>query len=152
MIETLMLAAVIAAGPSIKHDAPPVVQHRSSEVMTGPKLPYRGKYWRSHQRKVTLCILKRESNNHWFSTNRANGYFGGFQFSKPLAHGATWMMLPELKQLFGKREGRRIAEKLRTHEMHKWSPFYQHMAFATVYNWQGTAAGRDHWAGGRWSC
>lgn len=152
MFESLMLAAVIAAGPAQKHDSPPLVAHRTSEIMTGPKLPYRGKYWRTSQRLVTLCIIKRESNNHWFSTNRANGYFGAFQFSRPLAVGATWMMQPELKHMFGKREGARIAAKLRRTEMHKWRPFFQHMAFATVYNWDGPASGKAHWAGGRWSC
>ena len=120
--------------------------------MTGLKAPYKGKFFRKHQEKYQLCVLRRESNGHWFSTNRANGYFGAFQFNKALTRGATWMITPELKQIHGPEKGRAIAKELRATEMHRWRPFYQAMAFFTVLNWNGDWSGRKHWAGGRFSC
>lgn len=152
MIEQLLLAAVLSAGPSQPHDPPPVTVHKSSHIMAGVKLPYRGKYWRARQADYTICQLRKESNANWFSTNRSEGHFGGFQFSPELARGATWMMTPELKQLFGKDRGKRIAARLRSTEMHKWHPWYQHAAFATVLNWEHDYSGKSHWKGGRWSC
>lgn len=152
MIESLMLAAVVAAGPQQTHEPPPITAPASAPVMSGAKLPYRGKYWRPSQRTFTLCVLKRESNNHWFSTNRAGGYFGGFQFNRALTRGASWMLVAELQDLFGKARGKRIADELRHTPMHKWHPWYQHAAFATVLNWEHNWSGKSHWAGGRWEC
>lgn len=152
MIEQLVMAAVMATGPSRPHEPPPLTVSKTSSIMVGPKLPYRGKYWRPSQRKFTLCVLSRESNNNWFSTNRAAGYFGGFQFSKPLTRGATYMITTELQQLFGKKRGKQIAKRLRGIEMQKWHPWYQHVAFATVLNWEHDWSGKSHWHGGRWSC
>jgi mannose/fructose/N-acetylgalactosamine-specific phosphotransferase system component IID len=120
--------------------------------MTGSKLPYRGWFWRPKQRAFTLCVLERESNNHWFSTNRSAGYFGGFQFNKALKRGATYMITPELQALFGMKKGKQVARMLRATPMHKWHPWYQHAAFATVLNWEADYSGKQHWAGGRWTC
>jgi len=62
------------------------------------------------------------------------------------------MMTTELQRLYGKRVGKQIAANLRMTEMHKWLPFFQHMAFATVLNWESNGSGASHWAGGRWRC
>jgi hypothetical protein len=145
---TLLLTGV----PAEKAPMPTLTASKTHEVMTGAKAPYRGKYWRKQQREYTLCVLKRESNNNWHSTARAAGYFGAFQFSKPLTDGATYMMTKELRVMYGDRMGRDIAAKLRATEMHKWLPFFQHMAFATVLNWESNGSGAAHWAGGRWRC
>jgi hypothetical protein len=145
---TLLLTGV----PAEKAPMPTLTATKTHEVMTGAKAPYRGKFWRKHQREYTLCVLKRESNNNWHSTARAAGYFGAFQFSKPLTNGATYMMTGELRVMYGDRMGRDIAAKLRATEMHKWLPFFQHMAFATVLNWESNGSGASHWAGGRWRC
>ena len=120
--------------------------------MSGPQLPYTGKFRIKKQDKFTLCIAKRESNLHWYSTNRANGYFGAFQFNDALKRGATWMMIPELTEWYGHKMAVRISAKLRKTEMHKWTPFYQHMAFDTILNWRGPGSGEKHWAGGRFAC
>lgn len=154
MIAGAVLAASLVFSPVVTEQPPmpTLTAHKSHETMTGAKAPYRGKFWRKAQREYTLCVLKRESNNHWFSTHRSAGYFGGFQFSKALARGATFMMTAELREMYGDAMGRDIAAKLRTTEMHKWLPFFQHMAFATVLNWESDGSGASHWYGGRWRC
>lgn len=153
MIPALALSIALSVSPAMPASTPPpVTAPASSAVMNTAHLPYSGKYALKGQRKYTLCILKRESNNHWFSTNRSGGYAGGFQFSYALARGATWMITPELKAMFGSTTGRAIAAKLRSLPMQRWSPYYQHMAFATVLNWEDTYSGAQHWAGGRFAC
>lgn len=153
MFTTLILTAALTLSPANAHTSlPEVTAKRTDSVMTGLKVPYRGKFYRQHQESYQLCVLRRESNGHWFSTARSNGYFGAFQFNKALTRGATWMIQPELKQIFGKEKGKQIAQKLRTTEMHKWKPFYQSMAFFTVLNWNGDWSGKKHWAGGRFHC
>jgi hypothetical protein len=153
MSAAVLTATLLLTGaPAEKAPMPTLTASKTHEVMTGAKAPYRGKFWRKHQRQYTLCVLKRESNNNWHSTARAAGYFGAFQFSKPLTNGATYMMTGELRSMYGDRMGREIAAKLRATEMHKWLPFFQHMAFATVLNWDYPASGKSHWAGGRWRC
>lgn len=151
MIASTLVAASLLLSPVV--DSPSALTaHRDDPVMNGPKTPYRGEYWIPEQRSFTLCVQRRESNFNWFSTNRSGGYFGAFQFSAALARGATWMITPELKSLYGKKRGRQIAEQLRGVDMHKWRPFFQHMAFATVLNWEYPGSGKHHWSGGRFPC
>ena len=152
MIAEAALAAAVIAGISAADPMPDLTAPASAPVMTGEHLPYRGRFWRASQADFTRCVLRRESNTHWFSTNRAHGYFGGFQFSAALARGATWMMLPELRSMYGPELGKRISAELRRTEMHRWRPLFQHMAFATVLNWEHDGSGARHWAGGRWAC
>lgn len=138
--------------PTVSMHAPDLFAGRDDPAMTGEKSPYKGKFYRASQRTYALCVLRRESNAHWFSTNRANGYFGGRQFSAALAVGATYMMTAELREVYGKRIGEQIARKLRATEMHKWLPRWQDQAFFTVVNWRGDGSGAQHFAGGRSSC
>jgi|688.fasta_scaffold426084_2 hypothetical protein len=155
MLEGLILAAAVMVGPSAPlpvASTPDTSVAASSPLMTGLKAPYRGRYWRPSQRTFTLCVLRRESNGHWFSTNKSGGYRGAFQFNDALARGSTWMITPELQHLFGKKTGREIAARLRATPMNRWAPFYQHMAFATVLNWERDERGAKHWAGGRFAC
>lgn len=152
MIPALALSIALSFTPTTTHTPPPVTMPATAPAMSSAVLPYKGKFALKGQRKYTLCILKRESNNHWFSTNRSGGYSGGFQFSYPLTRGATWMMTPELSSMFGKKTGRSIVKALRSTPMNKWSPFYQQMAFATVLNWDHPYSGAHHWAGGRFTC
>lgn len=121
-------------------------------IMQGPATPYRGKFWIKAQEAYTLCVLRYESNSNWFSTARADGYFGGFKFSKPLTQGVTWMMTKELRAMYGERTGKKVAAQLRATEMQKWLPFYQHMAFATVLNWAHAGSGQSHWAAQKNRC
>jgi hypothetical protein len=146
------MAALITSLPPSTEAIPALTAPASASEMTGAQLPYTGKFRIRTQDAFTRCVLKRESNFHWFSTNRAGGYFGAFQFSRTLTIGSTWMMQPELKATYGKRRGIEIARELRVTPMHKWRPYWQHMAFATVLNWESPGSGRHHWAGGRFSC
>lgn len=153
MLPALALALALALpAPTTASTPPQMFHHKTEAVMSASYLPYQGKYFIPGQGDYTLCVLRRESNSHWFSTNRAGGYFGAFQFNKALTVGATWMITPELKALYGVAQGRRIAHRLRYAEMHKWAPYYQHMAFATVLNWTSPYSGAKHWAGGRFHC
>ena len=153
MFPALALSIALVASPAtVSQVPPPITQPASAKVMNTAHLPYSGKYAMSSQKNYTLCVLRRESNNHWHSTNRSGGYAGGFQFSYALTRGSTWMIAPELKAMYGKQQGRIISAALRDTPMNKWSPFYQHMAFATVLNWQRPNSGAHHWAGGRFTC
>jgi len=152
MIMAAVLSAAIVLSPSADTQMPQLTAPATAPIMQGPATPYKGKYWIKGQRKYTLCVLHYESRSNWFSTARADGYFGGFKFTKALTSGATWMMTPELRVMFGDVRGRKVAKELRATEMHKWLPFYQHMAFATVLNWEGAGSGQSHWAAQRKRC
>jgi len=136
---------------------PDLFAKKSEPIMTGKQYTYRGKFYRAFQMDTVDCWLRRETNRHWFSTNRDKQtkelkYAGGFQFSPELASGATWMMQPELIEMFGETIGLRIARTLRAHEMQHWLPYFQLMALFTVVNWGRDGAGTKHFAGGRFSC
>jgi hypothetical protein len=152
MIPVLAIGLMLSITTPSLPAPPAITMSKSAPEMSAPVLLYNGKYALPGQREFTLCVLKRESNNHWFSTNRSGGYAGGFQFSYALTKGASWMIEPELITMFGKTTGHDIAVTLRKTPMQKWGPFYQHMAFATVLNWNGKNSGARHWAGGRWTC
>ena len=152
MIMAAVLSAAIVLSPSADTQMPQLTAPATAPIMQGPATPYRGHYWIKGQRKYTLCVLHYESRSNWFSTARADGYFGGFKFTKALTSGATWMMTPELRDMFGDVRGRKVARELRATEMHKWLPFYQHMAFATVLNWEHPGSGQSHWAAQRNRC
>ena len=152
MIAAVVLAAAIAFTPCADTDMPRLTALKTAPIMHGQATPYKGKFWIKSQKKYTLCVLHYESRSNWFSTARADGYFGGFKFTKALTSGATWMMTKELRVMFGDAKGRKIAKELRATEMHKWLPFYQHMAFATVLNWEHPGSGQSHWAAQRNRC
>lgn len=96
------------------------------------------------------CVAHRESNDNPRSTNRANGYFGKYQFSQPLTRGATWMMLDWLATWHP--QPKRLAAQLRATEMHRWPANLQLAAFIETLNHEGKWSGMSHWAGGRWTC
>lgn len=102
------------------------------------------------QARYVECIAERESHSNPRSTNRANGYFGMFQFNDALTDGATWMMLDWLKTWHP--HPRRFAAYLRTVEMHKWPRNLQIAAMLETLNHRGKWSGAHHWAGGRYSC
>jgi hypothetical protein len=96
------------------------------------------------------CVAERESHSNPRSTNRANGYFGMFQFNDALTDGATWMMLDWIRTWHPK--PREFAAYLRTVEMHKWPRNLQIAAMVETLNHRGKWSGARHWAGGRYSC
>lgn len=151
MLTSLLLTAALVIGPQV--GPPPPAVKTTAAIQTGVKESlYHGKFFRKHQERKRKCIVKRESNGHYFSTNRANGYFGAYQMSRPLAVGAAWMMRDELRKMFGHTVGTEISRVLRKTEPHRWHRFYQDMAFATVANWNGEGSGLRHWHGGRFAC
>jgi hypothetical protein len=113
---------------------------------------YRGKYFRTSIESRRLCIVKRESEGHYFSVNHSGRYRGAYQVSKALAKGATWMMLPEHEKLMGAPAAQATMAKLRATPFNAWPRYWQDALFSTVANWGHTGAGLKHWAGGRWHC
>ena len=113
---------------------------------------YRGKYFRKSIESKRLCIVKRESEGHYFSVNPTGSYRGAYQVSKALARGATWMMLPEHETLMGAAAAQATMAKLRATPFNAWPRYWQDALFSTVANWGHTGAGLKHWAGGRWHC
>jgi hypothetical protein len=152
MMGAAVLAATLVFCPLSANPMPDLTAPADAAIMQGPATPYRGDYWVPEQKEYTLCVLHYESRSNWFSTARDDGYFGGFKFNKALTHGVTYMMTPELRDMFGDVTGRKVAEKLRATEMQKWLPFFQHMAFATVLNWEYAGSGKSHWDAQRRRC
>lgn len=112
---------------------------------------YRGRYFRPSLEAKRRCIVKRESNGHYFSISRG-GYRGAYQMSSALARGATWMMLPEHRVLLGAEQAREVLATLRETPANKWPRYWQDAAFSTIHNWRGAGSGAKHWHGGRWHC
>lgn len=113
---------------------------------------YRGAYYRPSVERLRRCIADRESEGHYDVTSPSGLYFGAYQVSRALARGATWMMLKEHKQLLGAKAAQVILARLRATPMNRWPRYWQDAAFSTIINWERTASGRAHWAGGRWHC
>ena len=153
MFPSLLLATALLV-PTVTPDVTvPVVAGKHWSVQTGVKDSlYTGQFYVPSLEPKRKCIVKRESNGHYFSTNRRGGYFGAYQMTAPLAVGAGWMMRAELRRLYGFKTGTEIARELRATPAHKWHRFYQDMAFYTIANWNGTGTGLKHWRGGRFHC
>jgi hypothetical protein len=150
MILPLLISATIALSP---FHAPSVTVPAHAAVQTGVQhSAYQGKYYLAKYESKRECIVSRESNGHYFSTNRASGYYGAYQMNASLAKGAGWMMQPELKKIYGPNRGAQIARQLRATPANRWHRFYQDMAFWTIVNWRGSGTGLHHWNGGRWTC
>ncbi len=113
---------------------------------------YRGKYYRPAVEAKRLCIADRESEGHYDVVSPSGLYFGAYQVSRPLARGATWMMLKEHKRLMGAKRATKALAHLRGIPMNRWPRYWQDAAFSTIMNWESTASGAAHWAGGRWRC
>jgi len=113
---------------------------------------YQGRYFTPAGEARRLCIVERESNGRYDAVSPGGVYRGAYQMSAELGEGATWMMLPEHKQLLGSSAAKAILSELRTTPVHRWPRYWQDAAFSTVHNWEGWESGASHWAGGRWHC
>jgi hypothetical protein len=113
---------------------------------------YTGTFFRPALEDRRRCIVKRESEGHYDVISAGGGYFGAYQMSPELGRGATWMMLPEHKELLGADRAKAILAELRETPVNEWPRYWQDAAFSTVHNWEGTGSGASHWRGGRWSC
>jgi len=113
---------------------------------------YTGAFFRPHLEERRKCIVKRESEGRYKVISAGGGYFGAYQMSPELGRGATWMMLPEHKELLGPERAKEVLAQLRELPVNEWPRYWQDAAFSTVHNWEGTGSGASHWRGGRWSC
>jgi len=113
---------------------------------------YTGTFYRPALEERRRCIVKRESEGHYDVISAGGGYFGAYQMSPELGRGATWMMLPEHKDLLGAERAKAVLADLRERPVNEWPRYWQDAAFHTVHNWEGTGSGASHWRGGRWSC
>lgn len=103
---------------------------------------YTGKWFMPGKEGVRKCILDRESNFNYRSTNGT--YHGAYQMSAALARGATWMMQGEVRREMGA-EGVEIVKALRKLTPNKWNRYWQDRAFWTVWR---NGSGARHWHGG----
>ena len=153
MFAPLILTAALLVPASTPDVVVPPVASKTAAIQTGVQdSAYTGRFYNPKWERKRKCIVQRESNGHYFSTNRRGGYFGAYQMTKALAVGAGWMMRDELRDMYGVTVGTEIARKLRATEAHKWHRFYQDMAFYTIASWRGDGTGLKHWRGGRFSC
>lgn len=113
---------------------------------------YRGRYYRPAIETKRRCIVRRESEGHYYSVNPTGSYRGAYQVSSALARGATWMMLPEHELLMGRDAAAATLATLRATPFDAWPRYWQDALFSTVANWDHTGSGLRHWAGGRWHC
>jgi hypothetical protein len=103
------------------------------------------------QRAYTECVAERESEGRPDAVNPTGRYRGKYQFSAELARGATWHIMPWLKQWHP--EPKKYAERLRKLPMNRWPESVQDAAFIMTLNYNGVKwSGKKHWNGGRWSC
>ena len=117
----------------------------AAAIATGPTYPVP-----ADQVTYMRCVAERESHSNPRSTNRANGYYGMFQMSRPLARGATWMMLDWIATWHPR--PRKFAAQLRAIEPHLWPRNIQVAAFIETLNHHGKWSGARHWSGGRYPC
>lgn len=150
MITSLVVAAVIAISPTA---APNVVMHKTDKIQTGVQdSAYTGKFYRKSQERVRKCVGQREGRFHYWGTGSNGLYQSTYQMTAPLVRGAAWMMGPELRHMFGKKQGNKIQYRLLHTQGKYWHRFYMDMAWYTIVNWKGVGTGLHHWNGGRYAC
>jgi hypothetical protein len=113
---------------------------------------YTGAFYRPELENLRACVVKRESGGRYSVVSSGGRYFGAYQMSKELGIGATWMMLPEHKELLGADVAKTLLADLRKTPVHKWSRYWQDAAFSTVHNWERNSSGAHHWRGVRVPC
>jgi hypothetical protein len=113
---------------------------------------YTGDFYRPALEVLRTCVVKRESGGRYGVVSSGGRYYGAYQMSRELGIGATWMMLPEHKELLGAKVAKELLEELRETPVHKWSRYWQDAAFSTVHNWEHNGSGAHHWRGVRVPC
>lgn len=146
MLEAIVLTAILTTAPT-------PVMPKDAPIQTGYQpSAYTGDYYREDQEPYRKCVGEREGRFQYWGTG-SNGYYEStYQMTDALVRGAAWMIRPELKEMFGKEEGKRIGDILLDTPGSKWHRFYMDMAFYTILNYEGEWSGKFHWKGGRWSC
>lgn len=146
MFEAMALAAVLTAVPADAGTVPAVTSRASAPQMTGVRpSEYRGKFFTKKGERFRKCVIRRESNGHYFSRNRS-GHAGAYQFNDAAWRvSLTYMIRPELRALIGTRAADVAIERLRLHPVNRWSRWVQDMAFHTALNFEGPMSGWRHW-------
>lgn len=106
---------------------------------------YKGRYYSASADRARRCILMRESHGNYAAVNPTGSYQGGYQVSRDLGIGATWMMLDEHKLLLGPKRAKHMLAKLRGKPVSEWNRYWQDSLFFTVFNASGPASGARHW-------
>jgi hypothetical protein len=99
------------------------------------------------------CVAKRESEFTPTAVNPTGKYRGMYQFDKALARGTTWHITDWLRTWHPK--PKKYAAWLRATPMNHWPKEVQTAAFVAVLDGHDKDIrwyGKDHFAGGRWSC
>lgn len=149
-----VLAAAIALTPaSTMPAAPPDATAPPSASSQNGMEPsaYTGRKYRPQDEAYRRCVAQREGR-HQYGVTGSNGlYQGTYQKTAALVRGAAWEMRDELIDTWGS-AGKATFRILHTTPGHRWSRFYQDMAFWTILNARGDRSGAKHWAGGRFTC
>ncbi|MBU6244638.1 MAG: hypothetical protein KGP12_05420 [Actinomycetales bacterium] len=158
-----LAGAMVGINPAAAHTAGPprstsesflqfaMTSERTRDMSGVEPSLYRGTFYRPSVEAKRRCIVRRESNGHYFSISRS-GYRGAYQLSSALARGVTWMMLPEHRRILGDDLARQVLGDLRRTPVNRWPRYWQDAAFSTIHNWEYTGSGAAHWRGGRWHC
>jgi len=148
MITSLVLVAAVTLAP-----APQIHMTKADPIQTGIQdSAYKGKYYQKSQERTRKCIGQREGRFQYWGTGSHGLYQSTYQMTAPLVRGAAWMMGPELRHMFGKKQGDKIQYRLLHTQGKNWHRFYMDMAFYTIANWHGVGKGLHHWNGGRYAC
>lgn len=109
---------------------------------------YRGKWYMPNREDRRKCIAKREAHHNYKAVSAGGIYRGAYQFSGPLARGASWMMQAEVKKEMGE-AGVDLVQQLRKTPMNQWNRYWQDRAFWTIW---ANGRGAKHWHGGSKNC
>ena len=151
-ILSAVLLVLSAPAAAAKHPSEPPPINTPGKVEGREPSAYRGKFYIASQEPYRMCVAQREGRHQYWVTGSNGTYLGTYQMTHALARGAVWMMTPELRDMYGDKRGRQIRDRLFATKPTKWDRFYWDMAFYTVLNYEYPGSGKQHWAGGRFSC
>jgi len=136
MIESIVLASVLMAGPSTAGTA--VVEQAQTAASVIPKV------WRP----FAECVSKRESNGNYRARNPRSSAQGRWQFLDEawrVRGGIEWIVLRQLKkQGVGWEQRKRIYWQLTRTRIQLWPAWAQDAAFVGVITERST--GWRHWS------
>lgn len=113
-----------------------------------PKYPVPAVY-----REYEKCVAERESQSRPDAVNPTGKYRGMYQFDDELADGTTYHITDWLRTWHS--QPKKYAAWLRRTPMNKWPEQVQTAAFVAVLDGHDRGIrwyGKDHFAGGRWTC
>lgn len=109
---------------------------------------YQGKWYMPKREDIRRCIMDREANHNYRAVSAGGLYRGAYQMSRPLAIGATHMMMKEVRREMGD-PGVQMLKQLRKIPTQQWNRYWQDRAFWTIWR---NGNGKHHWRGGAWKC